>query len=101
MRRFISFIRSIYITWQVYALAGICIVIFVISFFYPQIGWMGQTVFYGFMALLAVEFLLLYVPGRKIDAYRTLPEKLSNGDENDIYITVVNRYFNIIAVEVV
>lgn len=62
---------------------------------------MGKTLFYVFMVLMAVEFLLLYLPGRKIDAYRILPEKLSNGDENDVYITVVNRYFNITAVEVI
>jgi uncharacterized protein (DUF58 family) len=101
LKAFIRFIRSIYITWQVYAAAAVCVLIFVLSFFFPQIGWIAKTVFYGFMALLAAEFLLLYIPGRKIDAYRTVPEKLSNGDENDIYITVVNRYFNIIAVEVV
>lgn len=67
----------------------------------PEIAWIGKVLFYAFMILMVTEFLLLYVPGRKMDAYRILPEKLSNGDENDIYITVVNRYFNIIAIEVI
>lgn len=101
MKKFIRFIKSIYITWQVYALAGVCAVVFIISFFFPQITFIAKALFYGSVAVLALEFLLLYIPGRKIDAYRTLPEKLSNGDENDIYVTIVNRYFNIIAVEVV
>lgn len=101
MKAFIRFIRSIYITWQVYAVAAIISSVFVVSFFFPGLMWIGKVLFYAFMVVLLVELLLLYIPGRKIDAYRTLPEKLSNGDENDIYITVVNRYFNIIAIEVI
>ncbi len=101
MKAFFRFIRSIYITWQVYAIAAIVSAIFVLSFFIPELAWIGKVLFYAFIILLSTEFLLLYLPGRKIDAYRILPEKLSNGDENDIYITVVNRYFNIIAIEVI
>ncbi len=101
MKRFFRLIGSIYITWQVYAIAFICVVVFTTGFFYPQMMWIAKTVFYTFISLLALEFLLLYIPGKKIDAYRILPEKLSNGDENDIYITIVNRYYNIISVEVI
>jgi uncharacterized protein (DUF58 family) len=90
-----------YITWQVYAVAAIVSAVFVISFFYPQIAWLGKVLFYGFMVVMLTEFLLLFIPGKKIDAYRILPEKLSNGDENDIFITVINRYFNIISIEVI
>lgn len=101
MRRLLRFIRSIYITWQVYVVAVIIAAVFVVSFFLPELVLIAKVMFYCFMGLLATEFLLLYVPGRKIDAYRSLPEKLSNGDENDIYITITNRYFNIISIEVV
>jgi uncharacterized protein (DUF58 family) len=81
--------------------AAIVSAVFVISFFYPQIAWLGKVLFYGFMVVMLTEFLLLFIPGKKIDAYRILPEKLSNGDENDIFITVINRYFNIISIEVI
>lgn len=82
-------------------MAAIVSAVFVISFFYPQIAWLGKVLFYGFMVVMLTEFLLLFIPGKKIDAYRILPEKLSNGDENDIFITVINRYFNIISIEVI
>jgi len=85
----------------VYLIAGVIASVFVLSFFLPELLVVAKVMFYGFMVLLLAEFLLLYVPGKKMDAYRTLPEKLSNGDENDIYVTVVNRYYNIMAVEVV
>ena len=68
-------------------MAAIVSAVFVISFFYPQIAWLGKVLFYGFMVVMLTEFLLLFIPGKKIDAYRILPEKLSNGDENDIFIT--------------
>lgn len=84
-----------------YAVAAIVSAVFVISFFYPQIAWLGKVLFYGFMVVMLTEFLLLFIPGKKIDAYRILPDKLSNGDENDIFITVINRYFNIISIEVI
>lgn len=82
-------------------MAAIVSAVFVISFFHPQIAWLGKVLFYGFMVVMLTEFLLLFIPGKKIDAYRILPEKLSNGDENDIFITVINRYFNIISIEVI
>jgi uncharacterized protein (DUF58 family) len=101
LKPIIKFIKSIYITWQVYALAAIIACTFIVSFFLPELVWIAKILFYGLMVLLFTELLLLYIPGRKIDAYRILPEKLSNGDENDIYITVVNRYFNIMSIEVI
>lgn len=101
MKKFFRFIKSIYITWQVYAVAAVIAAVFVVSFFLPELTWIAKLMFYCFIGLLVTEFLLLYVPGRKIDASRSLPEKLSNGDENDIYITVTNRYFNIISIQVI
>lgn len=44
------------------------------------------------MAMLLVDFLLLYLTRGTINAYRTTPEKLSNGDDNVVGLTINNRF---------
>ena len=41
---------------------------------------------------LVVDFFLLFSSINKIDGQRIAPEKLSNGDENSIIITIKNKY---------
>ena len=41
---------------------------------------------------LVVDFFLLFSSINKIDGQRIAPEKLSNGDENSILITIKNKY---------
>lgn len=47
--------------------------------------------FFVFCGLLIVDFILLYKQ-KGINATRILPEKLSNGDNNEIAITIENNY---------
>ena len=51
----------------------------------------AQMLLFVFLSLLVVDYILLFKQ-KGISASRILPEKLSNGDENYIEITLLNDY---------
>ncbi len=66
--------------------------LFLVSFFVP---WLYHVVFVLFIAFLFITLLdifVLFALKKGIIAERTLPDRLSNGDENAIHISFVNRY---------
>lgn len=69
---------------------------YVLSFFFPRLIWIAH----GTLILVALAFIadyvLLFYKKEGLQAQRILPEKLSNGDENAVEITIKNNYsFNI------
>lgn len=72
-------------------LVGI-IVIFNIGFFFPAIAVLPKLLLFAFIGLLVTDFLLLFRGNQQLVARRFTPEKLSNGDENEIRIFLENFY---------
>ena len=84
--------KQLFLLPRVYV--GLCsfIALFVLSFFLPilyRITW--ALIACGLIALLT-DIVLLFRKKEGIDAERILPEKLSNGDENQIEIKLKNNY---------
>ncbi|GGB86374.1 hypothetical protein GCM10007424_28060 [Flavobacterium suaedae] len=48
--------------------------------------------FYVFTAFTLLDILLLFATKQSVKAWRTLPEKFSNGDENPVAVSVENNY---------
>jgi uncharacterized protein (DUF58 family) len=67
-------------------------VLFVVSYFFQELFGVVKLVFYLLLVALVFDILLLYRNKTGIQAKRILPEKLSNGDINEIEICVVNRF---------
>lgn len=87
-----NFFKKLYINnLFFYALAGI-IVLFVCAFIFPFLYNATWFVVLGLMTFLGIDILLLFIAKSGIEATRITPEKLSNGDENQIRITVENQY---------
>lgn len=65
---------------------------YVLSFFFPRLIWIAH----GTLILVALAFIadyvLLFYKKEGLQAQRILPEKLSNGDENAVEITIKNNY---------
>lgn len=88
----IKFIRNLYINnLFFYCITGI-IVLFTIAFFFPIIYNAVWYLFYVLMAFLVIDILLLFIVNGKIIGTRKMPEKLSNGDENEVIIYLTNKY---------
>ena len=63
-----------------------------VSFIFPQLFSVAKLLFYILVALLITDVIILLASKGGIVGQRLLPEKLSNGDDNPIEISVKNQY---------
>lgn len=65
---------------------------FVCAFIFPVLYNAIWYLFFIVLTFLAIDILILFVTKNGLKATRTTPEKLSNGDENQISISIKNYY---------
>lgn len=73
-------------------LLGVCVV-YVLAFFFPKIMLLGHILLVLSILVFLVDILLVFMQKNGISAQRILPEKMSNGDENEIKVDIKNQYF--------
>ncbi|MEZ4838532.1 DUF58 domain-containing protein [Flavobacterium sp.] len=84
--------KQLYINNFFFYLLGGIIAVFVLSFFFPlfyNLAWYFLLITSSFLIL---DCIILFTAKTGIDATRISPEKLSNGDENPISISIRNYY---------
>lgn len=67
-------------------------ILYVFAFFFPVIIYIAHVILLLCFLAGMVDYLLLFNQKEGILAQRILPEKLSNGDENQIKVDVKNNY---------
>lgn len=88
-----NFLKSLYFTNRIYYAAGLLIIFFIIGYYIPLFYASGKALLLVLAALVIIDVLLLFNSSVfKIKSERLLPAKLSNGDNNDIYIFIKNNY---------
>ena len=85
-------IKSFYLNKLVYYIAGSASIVFVASFFLPQLFRIGWLILLLLGLALLVDALLLYSKKKGILAQRELPERFSIGDANQVIIHLDNQY---------
>jgi uncharacterized protein (DUF58 family) len=95
------FFKSLYLGPRLFALLSGNVVLFVLAHFVPPmqvfaIGALGLTV-----AAALTDIAVLYRVQKGLEARRIAPEKLSNGDHNDITIEIDNYYNFAVQAEVI
>ena len=96
-----SFIKSLYLTRRFFVLVFSLAILFVISYFFEGLFQPTKFVFYLLLGILLIDILLLYRNITGVQAERYLPEKLSNGDDNEIEIRIVNRFQFQVSVKII
>lgn len=66
--------------------------LYVLAFFFSVLLWFVHILLILCLIILAVDIFLLFGKKSALLARRTLPEKLSNGDQNEILVSVKNNY---------
>ncbi len=93
MKRFFRyFYLDLFLTRRLFAALGGVSVLYLLAFFFPVIDPIPTICFYTLLALFGTDIALLYRQAKGMHAHRYVPERLSNGDENEIGIWVENRY---------
>ena len=85
------FFKHIYLTFRFFLIAIIFVALFILSYIYPGLLSIVTAIFFVAVGLVIVDLILLFKQ-RGIFASRILPEKLSNGDDNPIELTLTNNY---------
>lgn len=86
-----KFLRQLYITNRFfYALISVG-VLYVLAFFFPSILWIPHVLLIGIVFLVLADIVFLFSKKEGVLANRILPEKFSNGDENNVRIDIKNN----------
>lgn len=85
------FFKHTYLTFRFFVVAMILVALFILAYIYPGLLSIVTILFFIAIGLVAIDFILLFKQ-KGISASRILPEKLSNGDDNPIEITLQNDY---------
>lgn len=88
-----QFFKKLYLNNLFFYLLIGNIVFFVLAFFFPKIYKLSWFLFLILIAFLILDTLILFLNKKGIEASRIMAEKLSNGDENAITISIKNYYF--------
>ncbi|WP_435578421.1 DUF58 domain-containing protein [Gilvibacter sp.] len=86
------FIKSLYLRNRFFAVLIGIVLLFVLSFFSEDLYGVARLLLTILLVLTVLDILLLYRNKLGIEAQRELPEKLSNGDENDVKIKLRNSF---------
>jgi uncharacterized protein (DUF58 family) len=85
-------LKSIYLTTWFFVLLGGVAVVFVLAFLYPFLFIIAQFILAGFIGLVLVETLLLFLVKKPFKGERRVMNPLSLGDDNKVRIIVANHY---------
>lgn len=85
-------LKSLYFKSLFFQSAGGIIAAFILAFFFPSLLAVPKLLSLIFAVLLLVDFVLLFGQRKGINAERACAERLSNGDENPVQITIENFY---------
>lgn len=68
------------------------IILYLIGFFLPIINAIAEIAALTLIVILLVDILLLFRNKVGIEVERVVPNRLSNGDENPVYLNISNNY---------
>lgn len=89
---FIKYYIDLFLSKRFFAGIGLCVTLFLFSFFLPWLGDLPYIIFWAFILLVLIDGVLLYRSKRNVFLRRDVPERLSNGDDNELKIYVENFY---------
>lgn len=96
-----AFIRSLYLRPRLYMAMVAIVVCFCVSASVPVFFFASQSLLAGFAVIVLLDILLLYQRRTGVHGTRVPPDRLSNGDENEIRILIENNYPFSISLDVI
>lgn len=89
---FRKFYTDLFLSSRLFVGIGLCVVLFVLLFFTPVLGDIPFIAVLVLLFLVFIDLILLFGSKRTVFARRDAPERLSNGDENEVKIYLENFY---------
>jgi len=89
---FSLYYRDLFLKGRLFGALACSALLYLVSFFVPWMSVIPYIFFFSMLSLLLIDIWLLYSKRNGLFAKRHLPERLSNGDENEISIYLESRY---------
>jgi uncharacterized protein (DUF58 family) len=86
------FLKGIYLTSWFFIVLTSTSFVFVMAFLFPFLFIIAQAILAGFVGLVLIEILLLYLQKKPFTGERRVMNPLSLGDDNKVSIIVTNKY---------
>jgi uncharacterized protein (DUF58 family) len=97
----VKLIRNLYLNDRFFLASGIIAACFIACFILGDYILVPKALFFIAMALVLTDALLLFRTKKGIQGHRFTPEKLSNGDENELRIYLENFYAFVVSLRVI
>ncbi|MGB5528329.1 MAG: DUF58 domain-containing protein [Ignavibacteriaceae bacterium] len=94
-------IKSFYLSSRFFIVIASLVFLFVLSYFFPPLLVISNLLFVAIVFLLLSDIYILYMNKKGIYSFRITPNRLSNGDDNEIKIFLENRYSFTINIEII
>ncbi|WP_340074946.1 DUF58 domain-containing protein [Leptobacterium sp. I13] len=95
------FFKQLYLEQHFFVAVLSIILLFSLSYLYESLFIIAKLVFFIFLGLVLIDVLLLFRNKKNSIAQRITPEKLSNGDNNDIHIHVKNNHSFVATIKII
>lgn len=89
---FTKFYTDLFLGKRLFIALGLSVALFLFSFFLSFLGDLPYIFFAVIIVLVVIDLILLYRPQKTVFLRREVPDRLSNGDENEIKIYLENFY---------
>ena len=100
--KFISkYIEALYLPVRFYLAVGLCIFLFIVSFFVPEIFSVAKIILQVLTALILIDYVFLFLLSKAPAAKRITADRFSNGDENKVEIQVINNMLFTVDMEII
>ncbi|MEM6686712.1 MAG: DUF58 domain-containing protein [Bacteroidota bacterium] len=87
-----DFFKSLYIRDRFFYVSLGIIICFIVSFIFPRLFYVSKLLLLVFFTFMLLDIFILYLTKTGIAGTRQVPEKFSNGDENDVFLRIENYY---------
>ena len=84
-------LKAFYLSARFFIVAAALVFLFTLSYFWPELLVINNLLFIAVVFLLLSDGIILFINKKGIYSYRTTPNRLSNGDDNEIKIILENR----------
>jgi uncharacterized protein (DUF58 family) len=88
----VKFIKSLYLTNRLFWATGSIAALFIFCFIIGDFVIVPKILFYLLLATVFTDLLLLFRVRKGMNGERIAPDRLSNGDENEIIVSLENLY---------
>jgi uncharacterized protein (DUF58 family) len=88
----VKLVRALYLNNRFFQTIVGVVVLFMLGFFFPIFSALAKACFFLLLAVAGVDMVLLFSAPKGLKASRLTPDKLSNGDENELRISITNSY---------